>query len=108
MTTTRTYGNWNTRVESYSANFETAVMEAFGSEGPDGFDFDAIVADYRAAVNEALPPGVSLNGSEFYGPAYPEDADFDDYPTDEDGRLDIKTIVEGIDFWKIAESHATA
>jgi hypothetical protein len=107
MTTTTTYGTWNNRVDTYSADFETYVMDAFGSEGADGFDFDAIVADYRDAINDALPASVSLCGSEFVGPYYEADYDFDGYPTDDDGRLDIKAIVESVDFWEIAAKHDT-
>jgi hypothetical protein len=105
MTTTTSYGTWTNRVEQYSANFETSVMDAFGSDGTEGFDFDAIVADYRNAINAALPNSVSLCGSEFIGPYHADDCDFDGYPMDEDDRLDIKTIVESVDFWAIVEKH---
>ncbi|MET8985805.1 hypothetical protein ABZW49_10190 [Nonomuraea wenchangensis] len=105
MTTTTSYGTWTTRVERLSANFETYVLEAFDSEGPDGFDIDAIEADYRNAINDALPDSVSLCGSEFYGPYESEDWAAAGYPTDEDGRLDIKAIVETIDFWEIVARH---
>ena len=105
MTTTTSYGTWTNRVEQYSADFETYVMEAFGSEGPEGFDFDAIVADYREAINDALPDSVSLCGSEFIGPYESEDWAAAGYPTDEYDRLDIKAIVETVDFWEIAAKH---
>lgn len=105
MTTTTSYGTWNNRVAPFSADFETYVTEAFGSEGIDGFDFDAIVADYRNAINDALPDGVSLCGSEFIGPYESQDWAAAGYPTDEDNRLDVREIVEGIDFWEIANRH---
>lgn len=105
MTTTTSYGTWNNRVEQYSANFETSVIEAFGGEGPDGFDVDAIVADYRDAINDALPASVSLRGSEFIGPYESEDWAAAGYPTDEYDRLDIGAIVSTIDFWEIAAKH---
>ncbi|WP_031171590.1 hypothetical protein [Streptosporangium roseum] len=108
MTTTTSYGTWNNRVDSYGINLQTSAIEAFGSEGPDGFDFDAIVSDYRTAINDALPDSVSLCGDEFIGPYYEADCDFDGYPTDEGGRLDIKAIVESIDFWEIAAKHENA
>jgi hypothetical protein len=105
MTTTTSYGTWNDRVEPHSANFSTSVYEALG-DFADDYDTDAIEADYRNAINEALPDGVSLCGDEFIGPAY--DADFDGYPTDEYGRLDIRTIVESVDFWEIVSKHDTS
>jgi hypothetical protein len=104
MTTTTIYGTWTTRVEPYSATFSTSVYEALGDYA-DECDIDAIEADYRNAINEALPDGVSLCGSEFIGPAY---ADFDGYPTDEYGRLDIRAIVESVDFWEIVAKHDTS
>jgi hypothetical protein len=107
MTTSTSYGTWTTRVEPYVANFATSVYEALGDLADD-YDTDAIEADYRNAINEALPKGVSLCGSEFIGPAYDADCDFDGYPTDEYGRLDIKTIVESVDFWEIVAKHDTS
>jgi hypothetical protein len=56
------------------------------------------------ALRLQAPRGVALCGSEFIGPAY--DPDFDGYPTDEEtGRLDIKAIVDSVDFWEIAAAH---
>ncbi len=104
MTTTTSYGTWNNRVEEFAATFETTVLEALG-DAADDYDFDGLVHAYREAINEALPAGVSLNGSEFYGPAYAEDRDFDGFDLDEDGRLDIKAIVDGIDFWELAAKY---
>jgi hypothetical protein len=107
MTTTTIYGTWTTRVEPYSATFATSVYEALGDYA-DECDIDAIAADYRNAINEALPEGVALVGDEFIGPAYDADCDFDSYPTDEYGRLDIKTIVESVDLWAIVAKHDTS
>lgn len=107
MTTTTYYGTWNDRVEPHSANFSTSVYTALG-DFADDYDIDAIEADYRAAINDALPDGVSLCGDEFIGPAHDADCDFDGYPTDEYGRLDIKAIVESVDFWAIVAKHDTS
>jgi hypothetical protein len=103
MTTTTSYGNW-TLVERYSVSVEDGVAAALG-DFADEYDVDAIARDYRAAINAVLPEGVSLNGNEFYGPYYGSDCDFTDYPTDEHGCLDIKALVESIDFWEIAARH---
>lgn len=100
------YGTWTNRVNNLIADFDHDVIEAFGSEGTDGFDLEAIKAEYRNALNDALPPNVNLCGSEFIGPAYPQPGEFADYPNDEYDRLDIKAVVESIDFWAIVEKHA--
>jgi hypothetical protein len=107
MTTTTSYGTWNNRVESGELTVEQSVIVALGDYADD-YDLNAIAADYRAAINEALPQGVSLNGDEFYGPYHREDATWGSDLEDEDGRLDIKAIVDGIDFWAIAAEHEIA
>lgn len=99
--TTTSYGTWNNHIDQYATGLEHTVTEAFGSEGTDDFDFEAIVSDYRNAINEALPDSVALAGDEFIGPAYADDQVFHGYPVDEDGRLDIKAVVKGVDLWEI-------
>jgi hypothetical protein len=93
MTTTTSYGTWNNRVDSYSLTVEQSVVEAFGAEGPAGYDLDAIISGYRTAINNALPEGIVLAGDEFYGP----------HPIDVD--VDLKEIIEAIDLWAIIEQH---
>jgi hypothetical protein len=104
MTTTTSYGTWVNHGDQMSVNVETSVYEALGSYADD-YNVDAIVAEYRDAINDALPTNVNLCGDEFIGPAYPADQDFDAYPTDDDGNLDLHAIVESIDFWAIAARH---
>ena len=106
MTTTTSYGTWCNQVDAYSLSVEQTVTESLGDYTND-YDLDGLTAAYRAAVNEALPDSVSLCGDEFIGPYYAKDQDFDGYPTTDDGALDIKTIVDGIDFWKLAEQSDT-
>jgi hypothetical protein len=106
MTTTTSYGSFHNHAESPSV--EQYVDEAFGSEGPDGFNTAGIVSEFRNAINDALPPSVSLCGNEFYGPYYAADKDFDGYQLTEDGDLDITGIIEDIDFWAIAARHDLA
>lgn len=103
MTTTTSYGSFYNHAEELTV--ESYVENAFGSEGPDGFDTASIVAEFRNAINDALPDSVSLCGNEFYGPAYEADQDFDGCPSTEDGDLDIKAIIDGIDFWAIVARH---
>lgn len=102
MTTTISYGTWNNRVQEYELTVEQSVYVALGDFAED-YDLDGLTAAYRDAINDALPGGVALCGDEFIGPYYHEDADFTGYPLDEDGRLDIKAIVDGVDFWILAE-----
>lgn len=109
MTTTTDYGTWNNAVDRSSSTLESSLLDGcFGSEGPDGFNFEAIVSDYRDAINAALPDGVTLSGDQFYGPYHPEDQNFDGYATDQNGDLDIKAIVDGVDLSAIVEKHQIA
>ena len=102
--TTTDYGTWRTLVDRTSLSLGQSVYESLG-DYVDGYDLDAIVAEYRDAINEALPAHVCLSGDQFIGPYYEEDYDRAGYPTDEDGNLDLKEIVKGVDFWKIAQRH---
>jgi hypothetical protein len=103
MTVTTTLGTWNNYHRS-TLTLEQDVCEALGDFTAD-YNVDAIEADYRQAINAALPEGVSLNGDEFYGPYYEADRRFDGHPTDEFGVLDITAIIDSVDFWEIAARH---
>lgn len=105
--TNTSYGTWTNRVERYSANLATTVVESLGDYGDD-YDVDALTAAYRDAINDALPAEVTLAGDEFLGPAKPDADEWDGYPTDDLGQLDIKAIVDGVDFWEIAEKYETS
>lgn len=107
--TTTTYGTFYNHTGSISV--ESYVADAFGSEcsdgggGSEGYDVLKIVADFRTAINEALPECVSLCENEFYGPYHQADRKFEGYPLTGDGGLNISEIVEGIDFWEIVARH---
>lgn len=103
--TNTSYGTWNNHVDKYATGLEHSVMEAFGSYGADGYDFDAIVDDYRNEINAALPDSVALSGDQFIGPAHTEDDAFEGYPLSEYGTLDITAIVESIDLQAIMDRH---
>jgi hypothetical protein len=92
MTTTTSYGTWVNAGDRYALTVEQTIQEAFGGWGTEGFDVDAIVRDYRAAINEALPNGITLAGEEFLGP-WPRVA------------VDIAACVAGVDLWPIIERH---
>lgn len=106
MTTTTSYGTWANHGGG-GLTVADSITEALGEFAGD-YDTEAIEVEYREAINEALPDGVTLDGDEFYGPYYEADQDFDGYPLDDFGGLDIKTIVEFTDFWAITERHDTA
>lgn len=112
MTTTTGYGTWNNHGDSSALTVEATVAGYISGADSEWIDriqadgsFDDMVAAYRAAINAALPDGVSLNGNDFYGPAYDADKDFDGYPTDEDGALDITAIITEINLAAIVDEH---
>jgi hypothetical protein len=104
MTTTTSYGTWCNAVDTLSV--EHTVIESLGSFGSD-YDVDGLISAYRSAINAALPASVSLCGDEFIGPYYEADQHFDGYPLTVDGSLDIKAIVDGVDFWSLVEKYDT-
>lgn len=93
MTTTTSYGSWNNHGDRSALTVAQTVQEAFGSWGSDGFDVEAIVREYRAAINRALPEGVHLVGNEFIGPWPQMD-------------IDITACVKSVDLWPIIQRHA--
>jgi hypothetical protein len=100
MTTTTEYGTWADVASEVTV--EDTITTALGDHGA-GFDVDAIVSDYRAAINAALPTGVVLAGDDFFGPYY--DRVFPGFPVNGDGALDLKAIVDSVDLWEIVEIH---
>jgi hypothetical protein len=112
MTTTTSYGTWCNRVAPYSTSPDADVVDFIGGGDPEWLQrmestgaIAEIQTAYRAAINAALPNSVSLCGDEFIGPAYPDDNEFDGYPTDEHGALDFKSIAEEIDLAAIVDRH---
>lgn len=105
--TTTSYGSWVRATDSSAFTLDGEVADALLA-GCDFNDYSdeqiaVVAAAYRAAINEALPPGVSLCGDEFYGPAYEKDCNFDGYPVDANGSLDIPAIIESVDFWGLVD-----
>lgn len=94
MRPTTSYGTWTSevgnleigpadRIASYITNGDPGDVQRFHDSG----GFDAALADYRSAINNALPADVHLIDNEFIGPAYAE----------EYADLDIADIVNRID-----------
>ncbi|GHG15259.1 hypothetical protein ACFFSH_40075 [Streptomyces filamentosus] len=92
MVTTMNYGSWFNH-QGHELTIKSSVITALGDYGND-YDVDAIADEWAKAINDALPTHVFLTGDEFIGPAYEADKDWE-------GDLDIKEIIEGIDFWEI-------
>lgn len=107
MATTTSYGTWNNQIEPYALTVEQTIADSLG-DFIDDYDVDAITREYRDAINDALPASVSLCGDEFIGPYYEADTAFESHPHNEDGELDLKAIVDGVDFWAIAAKHDTS
>ncbi|GAA4823978.1 hypothetical protein [Streptomyces ziwulingensis] len=102
--TTTSYGTWCNQVAPYSTSPDDDVT-GYISGGDNDWQqlldasgaLEQIRSEYRDAINAALPDSVNLCGDEFIGPHQPDDGEWDGYPTEEDGGLDIKACVEGID-----------
>ena len=118
MTTNCSYGKWNPVVSKYSLTVEQGVEGALNGEYTDE-QIQAVSAAYRDAINAALPDSVSLCGDEFYGPYNTDDDQFAGFPLcnlfgepsppppwadpKDTLKLDINSIVDGVDFWAIVE-----
>lgn len=96
MSTITNFGTWYNH-QGHDLTIEQSTAETLGDVADD-YDVDAIARDWQTAINAALPDGVDLVGSEFYGPAYPQDRTWT-------GELDITAVIEGVDFWEIAARH---
>lgn len=113
MPATTTYGHWTTIVDSTTSTLEQAVLEFVSGADRDWLAalknsgaLEDIIAEYREAINDALPPGVVLTGSsEFIGPFEHAPDAWDGYPVTDTGDLDIGAIVESIDLSAIVERH---
>lgn len=111
MGPTVSYGGWRSVDDSASTPEETLASWTDGGDlewrerMEEAGAFDDIASEYRAAIQVALPPGVFLTANEFIGPFDPADREFTGYPTDEEGNLDLKAIVDKVDVGAILERH---
>lgn len=112
MTTTTEYGTWNNYGDRDNVTVEATIADVVNGADSDWREameaagmFKRIAADYREAINDALPDGVSLARNDFYGPYYEADMDFDGYLLNEDGELDIPAIIADIDLQEIIERY---
>lgn len=100
---TMSYGTWVNHsnvltVEASVAKWLTGADADWRDQLESSGAFARIVADYREAINAALPEGVTLSGDDFYGPYFLADRTWD-------GRLEIQRIIDGIDVWEIVKRH---
>src|SRR5690606_22848142 len=108
-TTTTSYGHWTNIVEHTADTVEQTVSRFLTAADPDWAAeleengvLDDIVEEYRNAINAALPAGITLAGSEFFGPVDFDPAEWDGgYPVTSDGRPDIAAIVAEVDLGEI-------
>ncbi|MEU8310770.1 hypothetical protein AB0C84_45305 [Actinomadura sp. NPDC048955] len=103
MVPTISYGDWSSHCGG-GLTVKISVA-AFLGESAENFDVDTIAARYRDAIDQALPPNVSLCGDEFYGPHYEMDQHFENHPKTDQGALDIATIITKVDLAEIARQH---
>jgi len=109
---TTVYGHWTNIIDPTSSTVEQTVAKLLMAADPDWAAaleesgiLEDIVQEFRDAINDALPTGVTLAGSEFVGPADCDPAEWAGYPVTGD-ELDIAEIVEAIDLGAIVERHA--
>lgn len=102
-TATTEYGEWSGTVDGTTLNAQHQAVELLAGHASD-YDAEALGKAYADAINAALPPAVTLAGEQFYGPYRPPADAWDGYPT-RDGQLDIRAIVEGVYFWRLARAH---
>lgn len=101
MNMTNEYGTWRL-ADPTSVSVENTVRRALTGYLGD-IDIDGVCADWRDAINEALPEWLSLHGDDFY--ATDSAQPVMGYPQTEDGKLDIAALVEEVDFWGIVARH---
>src|SRR5690554_1521453 len=96
-TATTSYGSFSRNVADPggAGSMRDYITTALGDHADD-YDIDAIVDEYRDAINERLADqGITLAGDEFYGP----------YPRPENAGETIADAIESVDFWTIVERH---
>lgn len=104
MTITTSYGTWVNHGGTRLA-LEDTVRDALGDFAGD-YDVDALIAAYRAAINEALPSEISLCGNEFIGPYDGTGIDWSPYPRPErDDQTVISAIIDQVDLYALAEKY---
>jgi hypothetical protein len=102
---TTEYGTWADWTGGGSVTLDAALGDILSGGEFSDEQMTTIAREWRDAINAALPDTVTLAGNDFYGPYNVADRDWSGYPTDEEGRLDIETIIDSVDIWPIVMRH---
>lgn len=100
-------GSWCNHGDRSNVSVEATIADAVSGADLDWLErmeatgaFDRIAADYRTAIDEALPRGISISGNEFIG-LHRTDPEY----TDEIADFDIGEAIRGIDLQAIINRH---
>lgn len=95
---------WNEIDGTYRTLREMITSELYAAKADDSI-IEPVFDSYRAKINAALPERIEFpeGGYCFIGPNRLNFSEVDGYPLTEVGRVDIKAIVDGVDFWAIVE-----
>ena len=103
---TTSYGSWNNHTH-YNTSPSADILDfVLGGDSDwvqrmqDSGALDAIETEWRAAIQAALPEGVTLAGDEFIGPHSSDPA-----YTEAIRESDFRAIIDGIDLGAIVERH---
>lgn len=77
-----------------SPGVRESVFAALGYD-TSGYDVPAVVDEYRAAIDAALPRPVALRGDDFVGPC----------PAPDGAWSALAEAVNGIDLWRLTSLH---
>jgi hypothetical protein len=101
MTTTTEYGT----LANYTGDISIAsvIANAVGEYASD-YDLVEVEREYRQAINESLPPGVTLCGDTFIGP-FPHRRSVDGLTIVDFTTWDIGGIVADVDLYEILDRH---
>lgn len=98
-TATTEIGTWATLGPSSSTvTIQGTVADAVGEFAAD-YDIDAIITDYRDAINAAMPEGVSLHGQDYIVGPYRREG-----WTDEE-LAEVREAIASVDLWEIVGRH---
>ncbi|MFJ1647960.1 hypothetical protein [Streptomyces sp. NPDC088258] len=107
MNVTTSYGTWCNHGDSTNVSVEATIADAINggdSEWRDRMEtsgaLERVASDYRDAIDNALPDGISIAGNEFIG-LHRTDPDY----TDEIGDFDISEAIQGVDLFAIVQKH---
>lgn len=85
------YGSWHNHNGGSALSVEDSVAELLGEFVAD-YRLDDLLAAYRALINAALPPEISLHGDLFFGP----------YPAGPDAGEVIASAIRSVDAGELA------